>query len=400
MRTTTHWLPAVAAAAALCIAAGRARADAIVPADRVDRIPVVVSQETPVYPFSLRLTGNKGEVVVDFIIDPDGNVVSADVSRSSHPDFEAPAVEAVLKWKFKPGMKDGHPVYVHMKVPIYFQLNMGMQDERLPDRLRGGVDPWVVPERAPKDAPPDFQYDEAPKPLLTSAPVYPYDLLVRKVKGKASVTFVVDTLGRPRVVKVMSASLPEFGAATTAMIEAWKFEPARKKGVPCMAILRKDQVFELDAEDFPVNDSAERLLRALRRTPCPGRARFGARRQRQGRGGHRLHRGPRRARPAAPGDLGNKPRIWVGGGHRRGALAVHNALQERAGGGRPGEGSGGLFAPESGRQGVLTRQGDSGGPGRGPGRRLKMAKIASFLPKKPSRGQGFSEQNFPFISVP
>jgi len=268
MRTTTHWLPAVAAAA-LCLAAGRARADAIVPADRVDRIPVVVSQEAPVYPFSLRLTGNKGEVVVDFIIDPDGNVVSADVSRSSHPDFEAPAVEAVLKWKFKPGLKDGHPVYVHMKVPIYFQLSMGMQDERLPDRFKGGVDPWVVPEHAPKEAPSDFQYDEAPKPLLTSAPVYPYDLLVRKVKGKASVTFVVDTLGRPRVVRVMSASLPEFGAATTAMIEAWKFEPARKKGVPCMAILRKDQVFELDAEDFPVNDSAERLLRALRRTPCP-----------------------------------------------------------------------------------------------------------------------------------
>jgi TonB family protein len=269
MRTKTHWLPSAAAAAALCLAAGRAAADAIVTADHVDRTPVVVSQEAPVYPFSLRLTGNKGEVVVDFIIDPEGNVVSADVSRSSHPDFEAPAVEAVLKWRFKPGLKDGHPVYVHMRVPIYFQLTMRAEDERLPDRFEGGAEPWVIPARAPKEAPPDFQYDEAPKPLLASAPVYPYDLLVRKVKGKASVTFVVDTLGRPHVIRVDGASLPEFGASAAAMIEAWKFEPARKKGAPCLALLRKDQVFELDAEDFPINDSAKRLLKVLRKTPCP-----------------------------------------------------------------------------------------------------------------------------------
>jgi TonB family protein len=265
MKTMTHWL----AAAALVLAAARARADEIVPADHVDQGPVVKSQVSPVYPYSLRLTGNKGEVVVDFIVDPKGDVVRADVSKSSHPDFEAPAVEAVLKWKFKPGMADGHPVYVHMKVPIYFQLQMGVQDERLPDRFKGGLDPWVIPPHAPKEAPADFQYDEPPKPLLTSAPVYPYDLLVRKVKGKASVTFFIDTAGRPHVLKVVSATLPEFGASTTAMIEAWKFEPARKDGKPCMAILRKDQDFETDAQDFPVNDSAERLLKVLKKTPCP-----------------------------------------------------------------------------------------------------------------------------------
>jgi TonB family protein len=265
MKTTTHLL----AAAALFLAAGRADADDIVPADRVDRIPVVTSQAAPEYPYSLRLSGNKGEVVVDFIVDPNGDVVRADVSQSSHPDFEAPAVEAVLKWKFKPGLKDGHPVYVHMKVPMYFQLRMGVQDERLPDRFKGGVDPWVIPPHAPKEAPAEFQYDEAPKPLLTSAPVYPYDLLVKKVKGKASVTFVVDTLGRPHVIRVEGASLPEFGASAAAMIEAWKFEPARKNGLPCMAILRKDQDFELNAEDFPVNDSAERLLKVLKKTPSP-----------------------------------------------------------------------------------------------------------------------------------
>lgn len=230
-------------------------------------------QARPDYPYSLRVSGNRGEVLVDFIVDPHGDVVKADVSRSSHPDFEAPAVEAVLKWKFKPGMKAGHPVYVHMAVPIVFLLT-GQNGELIAPESAAGVEPWRIPEHAPKQVPPEFQYDEPPKPLLASAPVYPYDLLLRNVKGKASITFAIDRQGRPHLVKILSASLPEFGAATAAMIEAWRFEPARKNGKPCWCILRRDEEFDRDAEDFPINESAERLLRELGKTPCPILANF------------------------------------------------------------------------------------------------------------------------------
>jgi TonB family protein len=265
---THHTTRALALAGAVLLRVTSARADEVVAADHTERAPVVISQERPVYPYSLRLTGNKGEVLVDFVVDPQGNVVRADVSRSSHPDFEAPAVEAVLNWKFKPGFKDGHPVFVHMAVPIIFQL-VDRQSLHDPRGSVGGVDPWQIPDHAPKQAPPELQYDEAPRPLLTSAPVYPFDLLIRHVKGRASVTFAIDKQGHPHVVKVMSATLADFGAATTAMIEAWRFEPAKKDGKPCWSVLRKDQVFEMDASDFPMNDSAERLLRDLRKSPCP-----------------------------------------------------------------------------------------------------------------------------------
>jgi TonB family protein len=262
--TTNRRILASVSAAALLLAPWAARADDA----GGDRRPTVISQAEPVYPFSLRLTGNKGEVIVDFVIDPQGDVVKADVTKSSHPDFEAPAVEAVLKWKFKPGIKNGRPVYVHMQVPIYFQLRERPGD-RLPPGMGGGVEPWSIPERAPRDAPPEFQYDEAPKPLLTSAPVYPYDLLVQKIKGKATVTFAIDPNGQTRLVRVRSASRPEFGEAATAMIEAWRFEPARKNGKPCWAVLGKEQDFERDADDFPMNESAERLLRVLKKEPSP-----------------------------------------------------------------------------------------------------------------------------------
>ena len=37
--------------------------------------------------------------------------------------FEAAAVQAVSKWKFKPGRKGGRDVPTHMQVPIVFTLN-------------------------------------------------------------------------------------------------------------------------------------------------------------------------------------------------------------------------------------------------------------------------------------
>jgi TonB family protein len=230
-----------------------------------DRKPEVIraTQEDPVYPYSLGRSGFKGEVEVDFIIDREGNVVHTDVFKSTHPDFEAPAVEAVLKWKFKPGIKNGHPVYVHMRVPIFFTMNPNRQ---FPDHPNG-YDVWARPGKASKNLPPEFQYDEGPKPILTTAPVYPYELLRAKTTGQASVRFTVDPIGRTHVIKIEEASLPEFGEATAAMISSWRFEPATKGGVPCWALIIKKQEFNGSDTDFPVNESEERLLKVLRKTP-------------------------------------------------------------------------------------------------------------------------------------
>jgi TonB family protein len=270
---TNRILPVFALAlSAACMAPSGARADG------ADRIPQVTDQEAPEYPFSLRLQGKRGEVTIQFDVETDGTVSHPEVVKSTHPDFEAPAVEAVLKWKFKPGMKDGKVVAVHMQVPIYFEIHY------MPDGSKG-VPVWQIPSSAPKKFPAQFQYDDPPKPLVINAPVYPFELLEKKVKGSASVTFAVDETGHTHVLKIVSATLPEFGAVTAAMVAAWTFEPAQKDGKPSWALLRKDQVFSSYGDEFPMNDSAERLLKALRknrssilRTPGeldgPIRARF------------------------------------------------------------------------------------------------------------------------------
>ncbi len=87
--------------------------------------PVARYQARPDYPYEMKRDGRTGEVLVDFIVDTNGNVRRAFAARSSSPEFEEAACRAVARWKFKPGRRGGVPVFVHMQVPIVFSLNEG-----------------------------------------------------------------------------------------------------------------------------------------------------------------------------------------------------------------------------------------------------------------------------------
>jgi RNA polymerase sigma factor (sigma-70 family) len=89
----------------------------------LDRTPAPRFQARPQYPADMRAAGIGGQVVVDFIVDTNGDVQKAYAVRSSQREFEAAAIEAVSKWKFKAGQKGGRDVLTHMQVPIVFTLN-------------------------------------------------------------------------------------------------------------------------------------------------------------------------------------------------------------------------------------------------------------------------------------
>jgi protein TonB len=91
--------------------------------DMLDQQPVPTHQAKPVYPYEMRQKEVPGSVTVDFIVDPDGNVRNATAVKSSSPEFEASAISAVSRWKFKPGRKAGHAVFTHMQVPINYTLD-------------------------------------------------------------------------------------------------------------------------------------------------------------------------------------------------------------------------------------------------------------------------------------
>lgn len=84
----------------------------------LDREPRAIHRPAPVLtPETRRL---KGTVTVLFVIDEEGRVESPKVESSTDPALDRPALDAVAKWKFEPGERNGEPVKVRMRVPIQF----------------------------------------------------------------------------------------------------------------------------------------------------------------------------------------------------------------------------------------------------------------------------------------
>lgn len=85
--------------------------------------PLPVSKAQPVYPPSLLKKGIGGKVLVACVVDDSGQVVSTSIKMSSgQPDLDKAAVNAVGKWKFKPGLKAGKPMKTTCIVPFNFEV--------------------------------------------------------------------------------------------------------------------------------------------------------------------------------------------------------------------------------------------------------------------------------------
>ena len=89
----------------------------------VDEPPRVFVKFPPFYPLGAKARGIEGVVELVFVVGADGAVGNIEVV-SSYPGeiFVESAVNAVKRWKFEPGKKDGRPVVTRIRLPIRFEL--------------------------------------------------------------------------------------------------------------------------------------------------------------------------------------------------------------------------------------------------------------------------------------
>lgn len=87
----------------------------------IDQRPRAVHQVPGTYPTAMRSKNIDGVVTLIFVVDETGRVVNPRIEKSSHPEFDAPALEAVRQWKFEPAIKGGQRVSCRMRVPMRFQ---------------------------------------------------------------------------------------------------------------------------------------------------------------------------------------------------------------------------------------------------------------------------------------
>ncbi len=91
----------------------------------LDRIPEPIVQTPPQFPFGLKEEAPTARVRLGFIVSSKGDVIMPYVISSTHRGFERSALEAVTKWKFKPGMRGGRKVNTRVEQPIDFKVEAG-----------------------------------------------------------------------------------------------------------------------------------------------------------------------------------------------------------------------------------------------------------------------------------
>jgi TonB family protein len=91
---------------------------------QVDLSPQLVQTEEPVYPFAARHKGICGRVVVKVLVGTDGRISKPSILESEPRGiFEQAVLEALQKWKFKPGIHHGRPVATWIVLPVRFKLS-------------------------------------------------------------------------------------------------------------------------------------------------------------------------------------------------------------------------------------------------------------------------------------
>jgi len=89
---------------------------------KVDEAPVPIQTPPPKYPELLRKGGVTGLVIVTLVVDEHGSVIASEIKKTSNEAFNAPALEALANWKFKPAKLGGNAVKVRVSLPIRFSL--------------------------------------------------------------------------------------------------------------------------------------------------------------------------------------------------------------------------------------------------------------------------------------
>jgi len=85
--------------------------------------PKVLHKVDPDYTKEAKDAKIEGTVVLTVVIHPDGRAHNVHVERSLDPGLDKKAVEAVERWEFEPGRKDGKAVAVAATIEINFRLD-------------------------------------------------------------------------------------------------------------------------------------------------------------------------------------------------------------------------------------------------------------------------------------
>jgi len=84
--------------------------------------PLLEHSVNPKYSKQARDSQVEGVVVLSIVVQDDGSVTDAAVVKPLGFGLDEKATEAVIQWKFRPGLKNGVPVNVAETVEVNFKM--------------------------------------------------------------------------------------------------------------------------------------------------------------------------------------------------------------------------------------------------------------------------------------
>jgi protein TonB len=88
----------------------------------IENPPEIIHQEPAKYPDIAIKMGVQGRVTVEVTVDIQGKPIQAKVVKSASEVFNDAAIEAVMKYTFKPAMQSTGPVTAKIYIPVNFRL--------------------------------------------------------------------------------------------------------------------------------------------------------------------------------------------------------------------------------------------------------------------------------------
>lgn len=95
--------------------------------DEVQKMPELIESVNPVYPEEAKKNGIKGKVYLKVFVNEEGLPKEAMIMKSTNEIFNQPAIDAALKCKFTPAIKDDKPIAVWVVIPYKFDLDASKQ---------------------------------------------------------------------------------------------------------------------------------------------------------------------------------------------------------------------------------------------------------------------------------